>query len=102
MHIATTQFQLLGTLWDVEIEFTYDPVEPEVGLFSEIVYVEEVWLLGYYPEGNGKSSDYVPCHIKCDIAAFTPAEAQMCEDACYEYIKKAAREAFDDSHGYED
>ena len=31
-HTCETQLYLLGTLWEVEIEFSYDPADPDVGL----------------------------------------------------------------------
>ncbi len=97
-HTCTTELYLLGTLWEVEIEFSYDPADPDVGL-SENVYVENVWLLGYAPEFDGK---YIGCPIKADIQCMSKTDYEICEQAVHEYIRTAAREAFDDSHSYED
>jgi len=97
-HTCTTELYLLGTLWEVEIEFSYDPAEPDVGL-AECVYIDEVWLLGYAPEGDNK---FIACHIKADIQCMSKTDFETCEQAVHEYIRTAAREAFDDSHSYED
>lgn len=99
-HTATTEMYLLGTYWRVEIDFSYDPPEPDVGL-SETIYIDQVWLLGYYPEKAG-GSDYVPCHIKCDMQCMNKEDIESLEEACHEFIETAAREAFDDSHDYEE
>jgi len=90
-HTCETQLYLLGTLWEVEIEFNYDPADPDVGL-AENVYVENVWLLGYYPEGSGKRNDYVVCHIKADLQCMSSVDYDICENAVHEYIRSAARE----------
>jgi hypothetical protein len=88
MHTCTTELYLLGTLWEVEIEFSYDPAEPDVGL-AERVYVDNVWLLGYAPEGDGK---YIACHIKADLKCMSPADYEICEYAVHKYIRKARQE----------
>ncbi len=98
---TTTQLYLLGTLWKVEIEFTYDPSDP-LSNVADNIEINEVWLLGYYPEGSGKTDDYVACHIKADLQCFNRADDDACEEAVREYIEAAAREAFDYDHSYED
>lgn len=87
-HTCETQLYLLGTLWEVEIEFSYDPAEPDVGL-AERVYVDNVWLLGYAPEGDNK---FIACHIKADLKCMSPADYEICEYAVHKYIRKARQE----------
>ena len=87
-HTCTTELYLLGTLWEVEIEFSYDPADPDVGL-AENVYVESVWLLGYAPEHDSK---FIACHIKADLKCMSSIDYDICENAVHEYIRKARRE----------
>jgi hypothetical protein len=94
-HTCTTQLYLLGTLWQVEIDFYYDAYDN-----TEELDVEAVWLIGYYPEADSK--DYVSCRIKADNYAFKPEEEKALEKEVRDYIAASAREAFDDSHSYED
>lgn len=88
-HTCETKLYLLGTYWCVEIEFSYDPADPDVGL-AENVYVENVWLLGYYPEQDGK--EYVACHIKADLQCMSSHDYEMCEEAVHDYIRTARSE----------
>ena len=92
---ATTELYLLGTYWRVEIDFHYDAYDN-----VEELEVQSVWLIGYYPEADGK--EYVSCRIKADNYALTQAEEQVLEKAVRDYIAASAREAFDDVHSYED
>ena len=101
MSTANVQLYLLGTLWEVEVDFTYDPAEDSTGL-AEHIYIEAVWLLGYYPEGSGKARDMVPCQIKADLQCMTNADDAALTAAVEEFIAEQAREAFDYNHSYED
>ena len=101
MSIANVQMYLLGTLWEVEVEFTYDPAEDSTGL-AESIYIDQVWLLGYYPEGSGNTKDYVACHIKADLQCMSNTDDAALIAAVEEFIAEAAREAFDYNHSYED
>jgi hypothetical protein len=94
-HTATTELYLLGTYWCVEIDFYYDAYDN-----VEELTVEEVWLVGYYPEPDGK--EYVSCRIKANRYELTQEEEKKLEDAVRRYIAAQAREEFDDHHGYED
>lgn len=94
-HTATTELCLLGTYWCVEIDFYYDAYDN-----VEELNIEEVWLVGYYPEFNGK--EYVSCRIKANRYELTAEEEKKLEDAVRKYIAAQAREEFDDYHGYED
>jgi len=94
-HTATTELYLLGTYWCVEIDFHYDAYDN-----TEELEIEAVWLIGYYPEADG--NEYVSCRIKADKYALTGAEEAVLEKAVRDYIAASAREAFDDSHSYED
>jgi hypothetical protein len=101
MSTANVQLYLLGTLWEVEVDFTYDPAEDSTGL-AEHIYIEAVWLLGYYPEGSGKARDMVPCHIKADLQCMSNADDAALTAAVEQFIAEQAREAFDYNHSYED
>jgi hypothetical protein len=97
----TTQLHTLGVLWKVEIDFDYTAPEADTGV-REAILVEDLWLLGYYPEGYGRKNDYVPCRVRADFDSITDAEYAMLEQEVWAFIKACAREEFDDYHGYED
>ena len=97
MSTASTQLYLLGTLWEVEIDFDYHTD----GITEEFDF-DDVWLIGYYPEGTGKSNDYVSCRSKADLQCMSNADYAQCEAAVREYMALAAREAFEHDHSYED
>jgi hypothetical protein len=101
MSTANVQMYLLGTLWEVEVEFTYDSAEDSTGL-AEHIDIDTVWLLGYYPEGSGKAKDYIPCHIKADLQCMSNADNAALTAEVEQFIAEQAREAFDYNHSYED
>jgi hypothetical protein len=101
MSTANVQLYLLGTLWEVEVEFTYVPAEDSTGL-AESIYIDQVWLQGYYPEGTGNTKDYVPCYVKADLQCMSNTDDAALTAAVEEFIAEQAREAFDYNHSYED
>ena len=86
MSTITTQMYLTGIRWEVEIHFDYQPEEDDTGM-AEGIDLEQVWLLGHYPEHTAKRGDYVGVNIKCDIDEMTPAEQKAFEQAVWRVIR---------------
>jgi hypothetical protein len=82
MHTITTQMWLTGIRWEVEIHFDYQPEERDTGI-PEGIELEQVWLLGYYPEDSAKRGDYVGTNIKCDLRELTPADLSDFEEVVW-------------------
>ena len=55
MATADVRLYLLGTLWEVEIDFEYDSEDN-----WETIDISEVWLLGYYPEKSVAQIETAP------------------------------------------
>jgi hypothetical protein len=82
MATADVRLYLLGTVWEVEIDFEYDSEDN-----WETIDISEVWLLGYYPEKSvGIGQDYVPCRIKADLLSMSNHDYQNCIEIVKEYI----------------
>jgi hypothetical protein len=76
-----------------EIELIYSTDADERGPY---VNLEEVWILGHYPEGCNSSAagrgDYVSINAKADIGYLTSAEYEDLEAACLAHVKACAAE----------
>jgi hypothetical protein len=87
--MLTTQRHLLGLYCEIEVAYSFDA--DERGTFVEL---DEVWILGYYPEGcesdSVRRSDYVSINAKADIAYLTSAEIEDLEAACLAHAKVCA------------
>ena len=92
--MLTTQRHLLGLYCEIEVAYSFDA--DERGTFVEL---DEVWILGYYPEGCESSavrrSDYVSINAKADIRYLTDAELEDLKSDCRAHAKARAMEAFD-------
>ena len=91
--MLTTQRHLLGLYCEIEVAYGFDANEH--GAYVEL---EEVWILGYYPEGCESAAvdrgDYVGINAACDIRYLTAAETADLEAACLAHVKEQAAEAF--------
>lgn len=83
MSTITTQTYRLGVRWEVEIHFDYQPEEHDTGI-PEGIDLEQVWLLGHYPEDSAKRGDYVGTNIKVDLNELTPLELAEFEQLVWE------------------
>jgi len=88
MATAEVRLYLLGTLWEVEIDFEYDSEDN-----WETIDITEVWLIGYYPESSSITKrNYVPCRVKADLLSMSNHDYQNCIEIVQEYIQEV-REA---------
>lgn len=75
------QTTVLGLAVEVEVSYHFDV--DERGRFVEL---DEIWILGYYPEGlespAAQRNEYVPMMVKCDISSLTKAEHCHLIDLC--------------------
>ena len=96
--ILTTQFHLLGVYHEIEVYFTVEPCDPGSGT-PETVELQEITLLGFYPEGcdspSVRRNDYVYLGARADLNYLTLEEVNTLEDACYAHLKKLEEEAWD-------
>ena len=84
MATADVRLYLLGTLWEVEIDFEYDSEDN-----WETIDINEVWLLGYYPEeSSANGRDYVPCRVKADLLCMSNTDYQSCVEMVKEHIEE--------------
>ena len=92
--MLTIQRHLLGLYCEIEVAYGFDANEH--GAYIEI---EEVWILGYFPEGCEsaavKRGDYVSIHAKADIRYLTDAETADLEAACLAHAEALAAETYD-------
>ena len=88
MATADVRLYLLGTLWEVEIDFEYDSEDN-----WQSIDITEVWLLGYYPEASSITKrDYVRCKIKANLLEMSNADYQNCIEIVKEFIEDARHE----------
>ena len=90
--MLTTQRHILGLYCEIEVAYSFDA--DERGTFVEL---DEVWILGYYPEGCESSavrrSDYVSINAKADIRYLTDAEIDDLKAECVDHAEARAAEA---------
>ena len=92
--MLTTQRHLLGLYCEIEVAYSFDANE-----YGHYLEIDEVWILGYYPEGCESAAvdrgDYVGLNAKADIRYLTAAETADLEAACLAHAKALADEAYD-------
>ena len=96
------QMTLLGLSVMVEVSYTVDA--DERGTFIEL---DEVWILGFYPEGLNSRNDYAPLMAKCNISALTKAEHDELLGECEAdleqlreiALERDAEDAYEARHG---
>lgn len=49
----------MGVLWEVQIECSHNS--------DGALELDDLWLVGYYPEGYSQGRNYVPVNIHADI-----------------------------------
>jgi hypothetical protein len=94
--VLQTQMHIFGVLWEVEIHFSVDRADPDTGLDRQI-YIEEFWMLGYYPEvqvgGQYRKGDYIPCQIRSWYSALTRSQEAELLQIVEDHIDNLSREA---------
>lgn len=83
MNSIETQMWIGGVLWEVEIEFWYQPDEDSTGM-AESVDISKVWLLGFYPEGRSALREYVAVNARVNLGECSPAELEAYETAVFD------------------
>ena len=99
MFVFETQIYALGVYWHIEVSYSAFPEEPDTNT-PERIEIEDLWILGAYPEGCESAAvsrnDYDPCRIRADIGYLEPTEYDELMRRCKRHLvwaKVAAEEA---------
>jgi hypothetical protein len=75
MFTFETQIYALGVYWHIEVSYSAFPEEPDTNT-PERIEIEDLWILGAYPEGCESPADYESVRYRADIGYLENQEQQ--------------------------
>lgn len=88
------QIDALGVLFEVEVDYEFSLPEDDTGWPGDLE-ITEVWVLGYYPEYDGKRGEYVPLNVKSRLDCLNNPEYKHLEQLAERNLNQQRKEAYE-------